>query len=81
MLAFETDRTRVEFRPITGRAHQIRLHAAHPTGLGHPILGDVLYGPVPGRADEARLMLHASRLSIEHPATGARMDFESPCPF
>ena len=46
MVAREIDRTRVEFEPRTGRTHQLRVHAAlaRPEGLGHAIVGDVLYG-------------------------------------
>ncbi len=59
--------------PYTGRTHQLRVHCAHPAGLGRPILGDRLYG-----GDEApRLMLHAARLSFRHPADARRMTFES----
>lgn len=50
--------TRMHFTPTTGRTHQIRLHAAHPKGLGHPILGDRLYGS--GMTD--RLYLHAKKI-------------------
>ncbi len=59
--------------PYTGRTHQLRVHCAHPAGLGRPIVGDRLYGGAP--AD--RLMLHASYLSFRHPADGRRMTFES----
>jgi tRNA pseudouridine32 synthase/23S rRNA pseudouridine746 synthase len=53
----------VHFVPVTGRTHQLRVHAAHKDGLDCPILGDSLYGT----AGE-RLMLHASRISFAHPA-------------
>ena len=55
VLARETDRTRVEFEPLTGRTHQLRVHAAaaRPAGLGHPIVGDVLYGAVGERVRTA----------------------------
>ena len=69
-------RTRVGFFPETGRTHQIRVHAAHPLGLGAPIVGDRLYGH-PG----PRLLLHADRLAFFHPHTGAEVVFESPAPF
>lgn len=62
--------------PYTGRTHQLRVHCAHPAGLGRPILGDRLYGG--SQAD--RLMLHASYLSFRHPAEGRRLTFESDCP-
>ena len=52
----------VELRPITGRTHQLRVHCAHPLGLGNPIIGDRLYG-----TPAARLMLHAYSITIETP--------------
>ena len=52
----------VRFEPVTGRTHQLRVHAAHKDGLNCPILGDPLYGT----AGE-RLMLHASHISFVHP--------------
>lgn len=58
------NRTLIEFRPLTGRTHQLRLHAASPEGLGTPIAGDPLYGHA---AD--RLYLHAMRLEFIHPVT------------
>jgi tRNA pseudouridine32 synthase / 23S rRNA pseudouridine746 synthase len=68
--------TRVAFFPRSGRTHQLRVHAAHPRGLGAPIIGDRLYGHAGGR-----LMLHAEALTFEHPATGERLTFRSPVPF
>lgn len=56
--------TKVYFYPVTGRTHQLRVHAAHARGLGCPIIGDDLYG-VKG----VRLHLHAERLEFEHPVT------------
>jgi tRNA pseudouridine32 synthase / 23S rRNA pseudouridine746 synthase len=79
VLALETDRTRLELAPITGRTHQLRVHCAH---IGHPILGDVLYGPQPATADSApRLMLHAADLAFADPATGRRVEYASAVPF
>ena len=52
----------VRFEPITGRTHQLRVHAAHKDGLDCPIVGDALYGTL-----NERLMLHASRISFVHP--------------
>lgn len=67
----------VVFHPLTGRSHQLRVHAAHAQGLASPILGDTLYGGASGTpCSEAggppvtRLCLHASRLSFCHPLTG-----------
>jgi tRNA pseudouridine32 synthase/23S rRNA pseudouridine746 synthase len=75
VLALETDRTRVELTPLTGRTHQLRVHCAH---VGHPILGDVLYGPQPETGASApRLMLHASYLAFAEPGGGSRVDFAS----
>ena len=71
-------RTLVAFTPFTGRTHQLRLHASHPLGLGCPIVGDRLYGS--GRPGQP-LMLHATWLQFEHPATGQQMDFFSAAPF
>lgn len=58
-------RTRVAFYPLTGRTHQLRVHAAHPRGLNMPIVGDALYGRPAGR-----LYLHAERIEFRHPVTG-----------
>ena len=66
----------VRLYPHTGRTHQLRMHCAHPDGLGCPIRGDELYGR---SAD--RLYLHAERLELTHPATGERMTFEQPADF
>ena len=59
----------MEFRPFTGRTHQLRVHAA--TGLGCPIFGDLLYGGGWHR----RMCLHAARISFDHPLTGERLTF------
>ena len=56
---------RIAFYPLTGRTHQLRVHAAHPEGLGCPILGDELYGK---KAD--RLYLHAEYIEFRHPISG-----------
>ena len=69
--------TYLQCRLETGRTHQIRVHMAR---LGHPLLGDVVYGarrPYPGLAGQC---LHARRLSFTHPRTGERMTLECPLP-
>lgn len=77
-LGIEGQNTRIAFHPITGRTHQLRVHAAHPKGLGIPILGDPLYGngTAPGQ-----LKLHATELSFTHPTSEKRLTFRSPPPF
>ncbi|MBT9476213.1 pseudouridine synthase [Polaromonas sp.] len=76
VLAFDaaTNSTRVALEPLTGRSHQLRVHLQ---ALGHPILGDQLYAPEAVQARSARLLLHASRLQLTHPASGHRLTFES----
>jgi tRNA pseudouridine32 synthase/23S rRNA pseudouridine746 synthase len=78
VLRRDADRTRLELRPQTGRSHQLRVHL---DAIGHPILGDDLYAPPEVVAMADRLLLHAQAMSITHPATGQRLNFESPCPF
>ena len=67
--------TRLELEPLTGRTHQLRVHMA---ALGHPILGDALYGD-PDSA--ARLLLHASALVFDHPVSRNAVRFFSVAPF
>ena len=71
------DRALLDVRIVTGRTHQIRVHMR---SIGHPVLGDRLYGfkNMP-KAD--RLMLHAYSLAFTHPVTGETMRFVAPCPF
>lgn len=64
------------FEPVTGRTHQLRVHAASCQGLDSPIVGDALYGTV-----SDRLMLHASRLEFVHPVSGERVVIEQEAPF
>lgn len=73
-------RSRVRFSPLTGRTHQLRVHAASEMGLGMPIAGDRLYGRNAGGASE-RLRLHAFKLEFTFPVDGHRYCFESPVPF
>ena len=70
------DKTLVALYPHTGRTHQLRMHCAHPDGLGCPIVGDELYGR---KAD--RLCLHCDQIEFAHPVTGERMSFNLPNPF
>lgn len=70
--------TRLELEPVTGRSHQLRVHLQ---ALGHPILGDALYAPPEVAAAAPRLLLHASELSLKHPAQGDPMHWRSPAPF
>ncbi len=67
-----TNSSRVELEPVTGRTHQLRVHMA---AIGHPILGDALYGDA---ASAPRLMLHASALRFAHPLNGTLLNFVSP---
>ncbi len=67
---------RVLLTPLTGRTHQLRVHCAHSEGLACPIKGDALYGH-----PSDRLYLHAESLTLDHPVTGQRLTFRSPCPF
>lgn len=70
----------VEAKPMTGRTHQIRVHAY---ALGHPLAGDALYGSVYGAQGMyiiTRPMLHAQSLSFIHPATNERVKFSAPHP-
>ncbi len=85
---------RIAFTPVTGRTHQLRVHAATPPsafsdnalrthhhsagGLGAPIQGDPLYGTAP---KTTRLMLHASKLSLRDPSTGEHITCDAPVPF
>lgn len=68
VLEYCGDKTLVEFTPLTGRTHQLRVHASHPQGLNCPIVGDMLYGTA-----ASRLHLHAQTLSFTHPITGQNL--------
>jgi tRNA pseudouridine32 synthase/23S rRNA pseudouridine746 synthase len=70
--------SRVELEPLTGRSHQLRLHLR---SLGHPILGDAWYAPPEVHARSDRLLLHASGLRFNHPATGQPLTFASAAAF
>ena len=69
--------TLVRFSLKTGRTHQIRVHAKH---IGHPVVGDPLYGYEKQRFELGGQLLHAWRLEFIHPASGERMEFTAPLP-
>ncbi len=72
-----TQSSRVELEPVTGRSHQLRVHLA---SLGHPIIGDELYGSGSLESGE-RLRLHATELRFVHPLSGAPLHFHCEAPF
>ena len=69
----KNNRTRVYLYPLTGRSHQLRVHMCE---IGHPIVGDPIYGEV-----DERLMLHAESIVFKHPIDGCMIELESPAPF
>ncbi len=69
---------RIEFIPLTGRTHQLRVHSADSQGLGVPILGDRLYGC---HAATSRLHLHARELTFKHPRSHEYIHLQIPVPF
>ncbi len=73
-LSRASDHTRLHLIPITGRSHQLR---AHLQGIGHPILGDPIYG----KNDGDRLRLHAESLTFPHPVSGLWLNLKVPAPF
>jgi tRNA pseudouridine32 synthase/23S rRNA pseudouridine746 synthase len=75
LLGLEEGNSRVELEPVTGRTHQLRVHMV---AIGHPILGDALYGDA---ASAPRLKLHASLLKLLHPVTSAHLHFVDTPPF
>lgn len=74
----DRDVSRIALMPETGRSHQLRVHLL---ALGHPILGDALYGSPSVQAKAERLLLHAEFLAFRHPHSGARVACECPAPF
>ncbi|WP_336829121.1 RluA family pseudouridine synthase [Sphingobacterium multivorum] len=70
-IAIENNQTRIRFYPLTGRTHQLRMHAVHPNGLNTPIVGDDLYGKKANR-----LHLHAASITFIHPRFKKEMTFE-----
>ncbi|MFK8161608.1 MAG: RNA pseudouridine synthase, partial [Lewinella sp.] len=76
VLGRKEGRTRGRFGPVTGRTHQLRVHAVHPLGLNAAIVGDDLYGQ-----PAERLHLHAEWISFVHPHTKEEVVFEAPATF
>lgn len=75
-VGFQNNRTLVRLRLETGRTHQIRLHLSH---IGHPIVGDFMYGTEIEALPE-RFALHSAFIALNHPITGMRIEYESPLP-
>jgi tRNA pseudouridine32 synthase/23S rRNA pseudouridine746 synthase len=73
-----TQRSRLLLVPLTGRTHQLRVHLL---AIGHPIIGDALYGRAELTATNTRLMLHAEVLAFAHPASAQPLRFLCPAPF
>ena len=80
VLAFDAaaNTTRMALEPVTGRAHQLRVHLL---AIGHPMLGDALYAPPPVLAMANRLLLHAESLAFPHPTSGSMIELSCDVPF
>ncbi|MDJ0774721.1 MAG: pseudouridine synthase [Mastigocoleus sp. MO_167.B18] len=78
LVKVENNRTWIKFIPLTGRTHQLRVHAANPQGLGIPILGDRLYGC---NTETKRLHLHAKELHFNHPQLKQKIHLKIEIPF
>jgi len=78
VLARYDESTRVRYKPLTGRTHQLRIHSH---AFGHPILGCDLYGTPESQGAAKRLLLHASTLVFTHPVNGQEISVEASCPF
>ena len=76
VLSRSNNQTRIAFYPLTGRTHQLRVHASHPQGLNAPIIGDELYGK-----GAERLYLHAEFLEFRHPVSGEIIRIEKEADF
>lgn len=76
VLEIKDNKTRIEFYPITGRTHQLRVHAAHHLGLNCPIVGDDLYG-----TKAQRLHLHAAQIEFTHPFSKEKLRINCQPPF
>lgn len=80
IISADDGRIRIVFHPLTGRTHQLRVHAASEMGLGMPIVGDRIYGKNSEVGSE-RLLLHAHKIDFIFPMDGRQYSFESPVPF
>ena len=78
VMEYIAENTRVELLPFTGRSHQLRIHC---DALGHPILGDNLYGTTQSQTATEQLCLHAQSLTFTHPSSEERLTFSSSAPF
>ena len=76
VLQRDAGRTRLALEPVTGRTHQLRVHLQ---SIGHPIVGDALYGPQPPA--HPRLLLHATQLALQHPFSGEACTWTHEAPF
>jgi tRNA pseudouridine32 synthase/23S rRNA pseudouridine746 synthase len=74
----DTNQSRVQLEPVTGRSHQLRVHML---ALGHAMLGDTLYAPQAIAAKSPRLMLHAEYIRFVHPLSAQAMEFTASAPF
>ncbi|MDX1678029.1 pseudouridine synthase [Arsukibacterium sp.] len=80
VLAYDTvsQQSRLLLTPVTGRSHQLRLHTR---AIGHPILGDTLYGTPDSIAGSERLLLHACHIKFSHPVSKALISLNDPPEF
>ena len=81
VIRFTGDATLLELSPLTGRTHQLRLHLSDPRGLGHPILGDTVYGPTDASTTQQasqRLMLHALSIAWHDEKWQRNFRFDDP---
>ncbi len=78
IIEYEDNATRVRLAPKTGRSHQLRVHML---SIGHPILGDPLYGHLEAREASERLQLHAQQITFKHPHHEDMITFSDKCPF
>ncbi|WP_347331307.1 RluA family pseudouridine synthase [Marinimicrobium locisalis] len=74
VLSHDDGNARMALEPVTGRSHQLRVHMM---ALGHPILGDTLYGTIESKRASKRLLLHATSIVFTHPRTGSQVHCDS----